>query len=72
MSKPESFKKEDIVDFIDKEVKGTLDLVINYGHPERPAERQLKMRFDLILWLKTVGTPQFTANITSESHHSIA
>lgn len=66
-SKPENFKKETITDFIDKEVKGTLDIVIDYGHPERPLERQLKMSFDLALLLRNVGTPQFSANIASES-----
>ena len=70
-SRHQGFKKEDIKDFLDKQVKGTLDLVIVYGHPERDFERRLKMSFELGLLIQSNGPPSYSDTITSESDEPI-
>jgi hypothetical protein len=67
MSRNVPFDAEDIKDFMGREVKGTIDLAIVYGHPERPPVRRLRMCFDITLDFKTIeGKLGYSESIVSE------
>lgn len=71
MSRNQAFSKEKIKDFYGKDVKGTLELAIVYGHPERPPERRLKMTFELTIGMREGELPVYADNIVSESDEPI-
>src|SRR4051812_26225740 len=61
------FDRDDIKEFFGKVVKGTIDLAIIYGHPEKPPVRRLKMGFDITLdFTDKEGKMGYSENITSE------
>jgi|GEM_PF-2348029 len=68
-----AFSRDDIKDFMGKEVAGTLKFGAVYGHPEKAPERRLKMSFSLHLSIQGDGALAGCADlITSESDEVIA
>ena len=66
VSRHKSFSKKDIKDFIGQEAKGTVDILINYGHPKREPKRSLKLRLDIYLKIPEAGPLGFGDNILEE------
>jgi hypothetical protein len=55
VSRNKPFKLETIQGYIGRDVKADIDLVIQYGHPEKQPERQLRMKIELHFFLEAAG-----------------
>jgi hypothetical protein len=71
LSKGPPFSTADLKEFFGKEVKGTLEVIIRYGHPDRDPVRRLSLSFDLIMMFNEGGPLGFADNITAEKDEAI-
>jgi hypothetical protein len=66
-----SFKRSDFSQVIGRRLEGTANLLISYGHPERPPVRRMSISIALILEIPESGPIGFGANIIEESDQAL-